>query len=177
MQRMNEHFDTQITPAEEDPQIDRWLASLPEFAPRAGFEDAVMARVYVPAPRWMQSVQSATRALFAGRRKWMWAGGLTASSAVSIAIIATLAASNWVQVETAWSLFANGWLLDAWRVAITVTAKTLGAGLALAAFWDLNFKMLIFASLAGAAVAAVSLWGLYRVLSIDTERISFDASR
>ena len=56
---------TQLTPAEEDPIVDRWLASLPELSPGGSFEDAVMARVWVPVPHWVQSVQSTTRTLLA----------------------------------------------------------------------------------------------------------------
>ncbi len=102
---MNEDRVSNITPSEEDPVVDRWLNSLPELVPSPGFEDAVMARVWRPAPSWLQSMQSATRALFSGKRVWMWAGGLAASSAVSMVILVGLAVSNWVQVETAWSVF------------------------------------------------------------------------
>ena len=174
---MNDESVTHLTAAEEDPVVDRWLASLPALAPSAGFEEAVMARVWAPAPSWLVSMQGATRALFAGRRAWAWAGGLAASSAVSIAIAVTYALSNWIQVETAWSLFASGFAVEAWRAVVTVAAKAAGAGLALSSFWGLNYKVLLFATLAGGLVTAISLWGLYRVLSIDTERITFDASR
>ncbi len=174
---MNEPNSTSITPAEEDPVVHGWLASLPELAPRLGFEDAVMSRVRVPAPSWVLSVQNATRHVFAGKRVWMWAGGLAATSAVSLAIVVTLTVSYWMQVETAWSLFATGFAVEAWRAVVTVAAKTASTGFALSAFWGFNFKMLTFAGLAGALVTVTSLWGLYRILSVETERITFDASR
>ena len=106
---MNENPVTQLTPAEEDPIIDRWLASLPEFAPHADFEDAVMSCVYVPVPHWLQMVQSGTKRLFSGNRAWAWAGGLAASSAVSMVVMVSWAITHWVQVETAWSLFVNSY--------------------------------------------------------------------
>ncbi len=174
---MNQHSVTPLTPAEEDPVIDRWLASLPEFVPGPHFEHAVMARVRVPAPSWALAVQGATRAWFAGKRAWMWAGGLAASSAVSIAVIVTLLVTHWVQVETAWSLLAGGIMLEAWRAAVTLTARAVGAGLAMSAFWGLNYKAFVLAGLAGGLITGVSLWGFYRVLRIDTERISLNASR
>ena len=174
---MNEQNVTPLTPAEEDPVIDKWLASLPEFVPGPHFEDAVMARVRVPAPSWVLAVQDATRSLFAGRRAWMWAGGLAASSAVSIAVIVTLLVTRWVQVETAWSLLAGGIMLEAWRAAVTLTARAISTGLAMNVFWGLNYEAFVLAGLAGGLITGASLWGLYRVLRIDTERISLNASR
>ena len=85
---MHENPVTQLTPAEEDPIVDRWLASLPEFAPRDGLDDAVMCRVYVPAPFWLQAVQSGTRRLFSRQRAWAWVGCLAASSAVAMVVLA-----------------------------------------------------------------------------------------
>lgn len=174
---MNQHSVTPLTPAEEDPVIDKWLASLSQFVPGPHFEHAVMARVRVPAPSWVLAVQGATRTWFAGKRAWTWAGGLAASSAVSIAVIVTLLVTHWVQVETAWSLLAGGIMLEAWRTAVTLTARTVGAGLAMNAFWGLDYKAFVLAGLAGGLITGVSLWGLYRVLRIDTERISLNASR
>ncbi len=174
---MNEQSATPLTPAEEDPVIDRWLASLPEFVPSSHFEDAVMARVRVPAPSWVLAVQDATRSWFAGRRAWIWAGGLATSSAVSITVIVTLLVTHWVQVETAWSLLAGGIMLEAWRAAVALTARAVGAGLAMNAFWGLNYNAFVLAGVAGGLISAACLWGLYRVLRIDTERISLNASR
>jgi hypothetical protein len=104
---------TQLTAAEEDPIVDRWLASLPELSPGDGFADAVMARVWVPVPRWVRSVQSTTRALLGRKRVWVWAGGLAVSSAASMAVIIALMVSHWVQVETTWSLLTGSFLLEA----------------------------------------------------------------
>ena len=174
---MNENPVTQLTPSEEDPIVDRWLASLPEFAPHAGFDDAVMSRVYVPVPVWLQKVQSGTRQLFSGKRVWAWAGGLAASSAVSMVVLVSWAVSHWVQVETAWSLVVDSYAVDAWRATITLAVKMFGTGLALRDAWGLNSTLLISASIAGVFIPAFSAWGLHRILSNNTERISFNASR
>lgn len=174
---MNQHSVTPLTPAEEDPVIDKWLALLPEFVPGPHFEDAVMARVRVPAPSWVLAVQGATRALFVGKRAWMWAGGLAASSAVSIAAMVTLFVTHWVQVETAWSLLAGGIMIEAWRAAVALTVRAVSAGFAINAFGGLNYQAFVLAGLAGGLVTGFSLWGLYRMLRIDTERISLNASR
>jgi hypothetical protein len=169
---------TKLTPAEEDPIVDRWLASLPELSPSAEFENAVMARVWVPAPRWVQSVQTATRAVFHRKRLWMWAGGLAASSAASMAVIVTLMVSHWVQVETAWSTLLGGFVLEAWRASVTLLGQTIATTTAILELWGLTGTVVLFASLAGTAVTVCSAWGLYRLLaSFDTERISFHASR
>ena len=168
---------TQLTPAEEDPIVDRWLASLPELSPGGSFEDAVMARVWVPVPRWVQSVQSTTRALLNRRRVWMWAGGLAASSAASMAVIVALTVSHWVQIETAWSLLAGSFLLEAWRLGVALIGQTLATAIALQEAWGVTGTMTLFAGLAGVAVSASSAWGLYKILmSFNAERISFHAS-
>jgi hypothetical protein len=174
---MNENPVTQLTPAEEDPIVDRWLSSLPEFAPHAGFDDAVMRRVHVPVPLWLQTVQSGTRRLFSGKRAWAWAGGLATSSAVSMAVLISWAVSHWVQVETAWSLFVDRYAVDAWRATITLAVKVFGTGLAVRDAWGLNSTLLISAGITAALITAFSAWGLHRILSNNTERISFNASR
>ena len=174
---MNEDRVSNITPSEEDPVVDRWLNSLPELVPNPGFEDAVMARVWRPAPSWLQSMQSATRALFSGKRVWMWAGGLAASSAVSMVILVGLAVSHWVQVETAWSVFFDGFVAEAWRVTATVTAQAIASGLAMIEFWGVTSTMLMSASIAGALITVLSAYGLYKIMSNNTERISYHASR
>lgn len=175
---MTDNNVTQLTPAEEDPIVDRWLNSLPELSPGGNFADAVMARVWVPAPSWVQSVQNVTRALLDRKRVWVWAGGLAASSAASIAVMVALVVSHWVQIETAWSLLAGSFLLEVWRLGVTLIGQTLATAIALREVWEVTGTMTLFASLAGALVSASSAWGLYRLLmGFDAERISFHASR
>ena len=174
---MTDNNVTQLTPAEEDPIVDRWLNSLPELSPGHGFEDAVMARVWVPVPHWVRSVQSTTRALLDRKRVWMWAGGLAAWSAASIAVIVALMVSHWVQVETAWSLLSGSFLLEVWRLGVALIGQTLATAIALRDVWGLTGTMTLFAGFAGAVVSASSAWGLYRILmGFNAERISFHAS-
>ncbi len=108
----------------------------------------------------------------------MWAGGLAASSAASIAVIVALTVSHWAQVETAWSLLAGSFLLEAWRLSVALIGQTLATALALREAWGVTGTMTLFAGLAGTAVSASSAWGLYRILmGFNAERISFHASR
>ena len=175
---MTDNNVTQLTPAEEDPIVDRWLTSLPELSPGDGFEDAVMARVWVPVPHGVRSVQGTTRALLDRKRVGMWAGGLAASSAASIAVIVALMVSHWVQVETAWSLLSGSFLLEAWRLGVALIGQTLATAIALRDVWGLTGTMTLFAGLASAVVSGSSAWGLYRILmGFNAERISFHASR
>ena len=175
---MTDNNVTQLTPTEEDPIVDRWLTSLPELSPGDGFEDAVMARVWVPVPHWVQSVQNMTRALLGRKRVCVWAGGLAASSAASIAVIVALVVSHWVQIETAWSLLSGSFLLEAWRLGVALIGRTVATAIALRDVWGLTGTMTLFAGLAGALVSASSAWGLYRTLmGFNADRISFHASR
>jgi hypothetical protein len=175
---MNDSKMTQLTPAEEDPIVDRWLASLVELSPGDGFEDAVMARVWVPVPHWVRSVQSTIQTLLSRKRVWVWTGGLAASSAASMAVIVALMVSHWVQIETAWSLRAGSFLLQAWRLGVTLIGQTLATAIALREAWGVTGTMTLFAGLVGGAVSAFSAFGLYRILmGFNTERISFHASR
>ncbi len=169
---------TKLTPAEEDPIVDRWLASLPELTPSTDFADAVMARVWAPAPRWVQSVQRVTGALFDRKHARKWAGGLAASSAVSLAVIVTLAVNYWVQLETVWASFVDGVAIEVWRAAIAWLGQALATTVALGELWGVNGTVIAYASTAGIVVTVFSAWGLHRVFtSFNSERIALHASR
>ncbi len=108
----------------------------------------------------------------------MWAGGLAASSAASMAVIVALTVSHWVQIEAAWSLLVGSFLLQAWRLGVTLIGQTLATAIALREAWGVTGTMTLFVGLAGTAVSASSAWGLYRILmGFNVERISFHASR
>ena len=175
---MSEDNVTRLTPAEEDPIIDRWLASLPELTPSTNFEDAVMARVWVPAPSWVQSVRRIAGTLFDRKHAWKWAGGLVASSAVSLAVTVSLAVNYWVQLETAWASFVDGVAIDVWRTAIAWLGQALATTVALGELWGVNGTVITYASIAGIVVTVFSAWGLHRVFtSFNSERIALHASR
>ncbi len=169
---------TKLTPAEEDPIVDRWLTSLPELSPSADFEDAVMARVWAPAPHWVQSVQRVAGTLFDRKHAWKWATGLAASSAASVAVIVTLAVNYWVQLETAWASFVDGVAIDLWRAGTAWLGQTVATTVAFGESWGVNGTVVTYASIAGFVVTAFSAWGLHRVFtSFNSERIALHASR
>ena len=169
---------TMLTPAEEDPIVDRWLASLPELSPSAGFEDAVMARVWTPAPRWVQAVQRVAGPLFHRKHAWKWAGGLAASSAVSLAAIITLAVNYWVQLEAAWASFVDGVAIDVWRAGVAWLGQALATTGALGELWGVDGTVITYGSIAAIVVTAFSAWGLRTVfMSFNSERIALHASR
>ena len=175
---MSEDNVTRLTPAEEDPIIDRWLASLPELTPSTDFEDAVMARVWVPAPSWVQSVRRIAGTLFDRKHAWKWAGGLVASSAVSLAVIVTLTVNYRVQLGTAWASFVDGVAIDVWRTAIAWLGQALATTVALGELLGVNGTVILYASIAGLVVTVFSAWGLHRVFtSFNSERIALHASR
>jgi hypothetical protein len=175
---MSEDNVTKLTPAEEDPIIDRWLASLPELTPSTDFENAVMARVWVPAPRWVQSVRRIAGTLFDRKHAWKWAGGLVASSAVSLAVIVTLTVNYRVQLGTAWASFVDGVAIDVWRTAIAWLGQALATTVALGELLGVNSTVILYASIAGLVVTVFSAWGLHRVFtSFNSERIALHASR
>ena len=169
---------TMLTPAEEDPIVDRWLASLPELSPSADFEDAVMARVWAPAPHWVQSVQRVAGTLFHRKHAWKWAGGLAASSAVSLAIIVTVTVNYWVQLEAAWASFVDGVAIDVWRAGVAWLGQALATTGALGELWGVDGTVITYGSIAGIVVTAFSAWGLRKVfMSFNSERIALHASR
>jgi hypothetical protein len=154
----------QLTPAEEDPVVHRYLSALPSLAPTAGFEDRVMAQVWRPTPAWIQRIRCAAAGLFPRRRAWVWAGGLATASTCSLAIIIALMATNSVQVETAWSAFTGGLGLPAWRATISGTIGLVSSVVAYSRLITLNTTMLVSAGLGTALVMVVSLLGLHRTM-------------
>ena len=79
MGKMNDVTDMP-DPLDHDPVLDRYLARLGHYAPAPGFENRVLANVYVPAPRWLQALRERARSLVETKRVWWLAGGFAASS-------------------------------------------------------------------------------------------------
>ena len=169
---------TKLTPMEEDPIVDRWLTSLPELSPSADFEDAVMAQVWAPAPHWVQSVQHVAVTLFDRKHVWKWAGGLVASSAVSLAVIMTLAVNYRLQLETAWTSLVDVVAIEFWRAGVAWLGQAVITTAALGELWGVTGTVIAYASIAGIVVTALSAWGLHKVFtSFNSERIALHASR
>lgn len=172
---MNEH-DTLRTPAEEDPLVHEWLSSLPALEPRPGFEDAVMARVWQPAPQWVRSFQRLGARVFGGRRTWVWLGGAAAASVVSVLTVGVWAATHWMQVETAWSVFVNGYAREAWRVAVTALANGTAMVLHITQALGVTAQAVLLASLVGTAISAACAWGLFHIVRNHSVRVELHAS-
>src|ERR1041385_5696484 len=76
---MTEHDEVVESPG--DLALDEQLRSLQRFAPRSGFQDRIMARVYHPAPALVRARRLRAE-LFSPRRLW-WAAGLAAASSTA----------------------------------------------------------------------------------------------
>src|SRR2546421_8883345 len=85
---MTERDEFVMTPA--DRALDEQLRALQRFAPRLGFQDRVMARVYHPAPALVRARRIRTT-LFSPQRLW-WASGLAAASSSALLV----AIGNWI---------------------------------------------------------------------------------
>jgi hypothetical protein len=154
---MNQRDEFVTTP--EDAVLDKHLLALQRFAPRAGFQDRVLARVALPAPALVR-VRERAGSLATPRRLW-WASGLAAAS--STAWIIGLA--NWLsaaKLGTATAWFSAEVELPLWSGALQATAL---ASKALAFYAMTAYSALgnaLFSVAAGAMIAPVlSTWGLY----------------
>ena len=154
-------FD-QLQSAPDDPVLDRYLRSLPRFAPRTGFEDRVLARVRKPLPMRVRRARESVVAWAKPARLW-WATGLAAASSAAW----TLGLAGWLSgtdLQAAGARLATAMGLPAWNAALAWLA--LGGRLITA--WALGAYQLFgpqaFAG-AGAlmAVPALSAVGLYLV--------------
>src|SRR5439155_17090548 len=73
-----------------DRALDEQLRALQRFAPRLGFQDRVMARIYHPAPVLVRARRVRTT-LLSPRRLW-WTSGLAAASSTALLV----AIGNWL---------------------------------------------------------------------------------
>jgi len=87
---MNEHDETLLTPADEDPVIHRHLAALPAFTPATLFEDRVLSRVWMPDPEWARNVRAVGREWTDTGRIWLVLGALALGSLIPAAVGASL---------------------------------------------------------------------------------------
>jgi hypothetical protein len=74
----------------DDSVLDRYLEALPRFDPMPGFEDRVMARVFVPPPLWVQSLRQYAVSLVETRRIWWLAAGTAIASVMSWIVVVIL---------------------------------------------------------------------------------------
>lgn len=174
---MNESPVTQLTPADEDPFVHRHLAALASFAPGEAFADRVMTRVWRPAPAWVRRTAELGRRVFSRKRVWAWTGGLAAASAISALLAIGLALTYSVQLETAWSVVAGGWLVNVWRRVLGEAVGMITALSGIDGVANIALPTLVGGALGAAAVMLVSGWGLWRVLQHSSGRAALYARR
>lgn len=166
------------TPEQEDPALHRLLSSLPRYAPSPAFEDRVLSRVYRPAPAWVRALRGdGTRAFDTRTLRW-WLGGLIVSSAVSTVVLLIAASTYWMQLETAWSTFATGLVLGAWREAIAVTSDVAIVVSRAAAQWNFTGYSALALGVGGLFVLSLSAWGLHHTMrQFYLERVAPDVHK
>lgn len=151
-------------PSQED--IDRLLASLPQWSPRPGLADRVMAQVRLADPFYLHALARLRRHIVSSRRAFaaaasvlvFLAGSMSASIVWTMSHRAVLeSAARWVRVEVTHGLWLAGrgaltaFLEQPWAASIT---NWFGSG-----------GHLAFAA-GGAVVAYVAgLWAMRRLLT------------
>lgn len=151
-------------PLDNDPVLDRQLAQLGHFAPAPGFEDRVLANVFVPAPRWVQALRERGRSLIETKRVWWLAGGFAASSVISVTIVTAIVLTNAAAVQTLVGWFNAQLALPAWRTMLGIVSgiaydlyATLGAvNISTAGFVALSLSVL--------AILMFNSWAVYRLM-------------
>ncbi len=165
MVRQMEDLTTKpIQPAEEDPVIHGYLASLQPYSPSPGFEDRVMAHVLAPPPRWIRSARVRYHTVVDSGRVWWLLGGLTGAYAVALSIIVTLVALNSASVAavTGDLLVAVG--LPVWREALGVAAGVLRNTYTVVSTTTMSREFLLAAGATLTVVMAFNSWMLYRLM-------------
>jgi hypothetical protein len=152
------------TPEQEDPELHRLLVSLPSYMPSAGFEDRVLSRVYRPAPAWVRALRRGPSRAFDTRKVRWWIGGMVASSAVASIVLAIVATTHWMQLETTWSTFSKGIILGAWRDAIAITSDVIVFAARTVAQWNLTGPDAVAFGIGGLMVVSLSAWGLHHTM-------------
>jgi len=113
---MNEN--DQLLPDDADPVLDGHLHSLHRVAPRPGFENRVLSRVWRPAPMFLLVWQDRLRRAVTPRRMWTAAGLAAAGSTAWLAGIMSLLSSRFDPAfASAW--LANDVAVPAWTAGTT----------------------------------------------------------
>jgi len=159
--------------ADTEREIVALLGALPLMSPSAGFADRVMARVSVPKPSGVRSLQSFRRRIFATRRSAALAAGLL------VALVGSMAGS------IVWTLGHQDTLaaLGGWLMAQAGQAAWLGVRGVASTFieqpWFAELRALAAhpgrLGLASALAMAVYLGGvlvLRRLLALPTQRVA-----
>jgi hypothetical protein len=156
-------------PDDFDPWLDAQLAALPRFAPRADFEDRVMASVRIPDPFAIRSIAAARRRLFASPR------AVALAASLAVLVVGSMAASVVCTLANRDTLLALGtWLATEagqWEwVGLRGAALTL-----MEQPWFAGFRGLLddpgrlaLASAFGTLVYVTGVLALRRLLTVPT---------
>ena len=168
---------TQLTPNEEDPVVHGLLANLELYAPSPGFSDRVMHHVWRPAPTWVQKLSHVFSTAFSRKRVWAVAGGLAATSAVTMVAITVTAINYWVHVETVWSV-AMSVAIQLWQFSVQSTAGFTVTVMRWIAPFAIDLPMIMALSLSSTLILGLSGLGLHRTIrQYRNERVPVHARR
>ena len=157
--------------SEDDPTLDRYLASLQHFSTGPGFDDRVMAQVTVRRPMPARERPSGVGTLLAGRRGWALAGSMAAGSLASLAVLV-----SWVTSSMLTPSAVSGWVnaalvVPVWKGLLQgVAAATVWASGGVSAAWAAHGTALLGAVAVVGLLPLVSAWGLVRVLAYDRKK-------
>ena len=115
---MNDELRPPIPSPEDDLELDRSLEALPRFKPLPGFADRILARVFVPLPRWARAVRDRVRRVLSGPRGWVTLGALSVATAATWAVMIGVTMAQWDNVTVAVRIAARSVGLTRWQDAV-----------------------------------------------------------
>ncbi len=149
-----------LPPAEEDPVIDGYLASLQHYSPSQGFDDRVMAQVFTPA----------------SGRVWWLLGGLSGAYAVSLSLIVTLIALNTAGVGSFISSLLSNVGLPAWRAFLGMAAGIARSAYSVFSTTTVSGQIVLAAAATLTVLFVFNGWMLYRLMQpVQVVRIARNA--
>jgi hypothetical protein len=99
-----------LTPAEEDPVLHGYLATLPQAMPSQGLQRRVLTRVWRPAPRWVREAEARWIDSVESGRIWFVLGAIAAGSLIPLAVTTGLLVtfSSQIGALSAWMISEFG---------------------------------------------------------------------
>ncbi len=169
---MREGTENDRAAVDDDPILDRALASLAHFSPAPGFEDRVMARVVTPAPMWIQRLRSRRRSLAATGRLSRLAAGLTVAFTTSTSVVIGFVALNAADLKES----LNGLLaevgLPLWRALLGITARVAQDAYLLVQSVALPGPMWAAIGVGGSLTMVFNVWMLRRLIQPGTSEMA-----
>ena len=124
---MNDEFQPPVPSPEDDRELDTSLAELARFKPRPGFTDRILARVFVPLPRWARSVRDRLRGLVSGPRGWVILGTFSVATAATWAVVIGVTVDQWDRLTVAARIAARSVGMTDWQDAVAASVPVLEA--------------------------------------------------